>query len=111
MTTGSGLYLSQVEQDKVKQNIAIRQLIEGRSNAVGITALRNTPNSSTVVKAFNCSPSSAVFLFPASSDAAVSLSAMMPYVAQADVVAGQFTIRHQVSSGGSAMLFWWVCLG
>lgn len=104
MTTGSGLYISPVEKDPVKQNTAIRQLIEGRSNAVGIVSLNAT--GPTTVLARNCSPSSAVFLFPASANAASATS--NAYINPTDVKAGSFTVTHSAASNES---FWWVCLG
>jgi len=108
MTTGSGLYISAVEKDPIKQNIAIRQLIEGRSNAVGLVTLA-TGAVSTTVTATNCGPSSAVFLFPATADAATYLGGTV-YVTQANVKKGSFTISH-ASTALTDVTFWWVCLG
>ena len=109
MTTGSGLYLSPVEKDSKRQNVAIRQLIEGRSNAVGlITLAHNGVATSTVVTAVNCSTSSAVFLFPTTAHAAAVVATT--YVASAGVINGQFTITHAATSNAD-MTFFWVCLG
>jgi len=109
MTTGSGLYISPVEQDPIRQNNAIRQLIEGRSNAVGIVTLTgNGVATSKVVPAQNCSPSSAVFLFPTTAHAAAVVTTT--YVQPSNVIAKQFTITHAVTSFGDCTFFW-VCLG
>jgi hypothetical protein len=109
MTTGSGLYISQAEKDPFKQNTAIRQLIEGRSNAVGTVTLNgNGVATSTVVTARTCSSSSAVFLFPATAHAAAVVATT--YVTAPNVVAGQFTVTHAATANGDAT-FWWVCLG
>ena len=69
MTVGAGLFLSPSEKDPIKQNAAIRQLMEGRSNAVGsFTITSNT--TSTLVTAVNCYLSSVVLLSPYTSTAA-----------------------------------------
>jgi len=107
MTTGSGLYISPVEKDPIKQNIAIRQLIEGRSNAVGIvTLLGNGVATSITVTAINCSTSSAVFLQPTTAHAATAMATT--YVSA--VAKGSFTITYAASSN-SDLTFYWVCLG
>lgn len=105
MTTGSGLYLSPAERDPLKQNTAIRQLIEGRSNAVGSVTL--TANAaSTVVTAPTCGPQSAVFLCPTTANAAAIVAAT--YVSA--VAAGTFTITH-TNNANADKTFYWVCLG
>ena len=105
MTTGSGLYISPNEQDQIKQNQAIRQLIEGRSNAVGIITL--TANAaSTAVTAVSCGPQSAVFLFPTTANAAAIVAAT--YVSA--VASGSFTVTH-TNSATADKTFYWVALG
>ena len=109
MTVGAGLYLSPVEQDQQRQNGVIRQLIEGRSNAVGTVALTGDGvATATVVTAPTCGFSSAVFLFPATAHAA-ALTATT-FVQPADVTKGQFTVRHAATSFGD-VTFFWACLG
>jgi len=109
MTVGSGLFISEDEQDKTRQNHVIRQLLEGRSNAVGIATLDHDGTATTTtVTASVCGPASAVFLFPASAHAAAALSTT--YVTQANVSAAQFVISHAATSQ-TDQTFWWVCLG
>lgn len=105
MTTGSGLALSPSEVEPHRMAAAIRQLIEGRSNAVGTCTL--TANAgSTVVTAVNCGPQSAVFLFPTSANAAAIVAAT--YVSA--VAAGSFTVTH-TNSAATGKTFFYVCLG
>lgn len=105
MTVGSGLYLSPVEQDSQKQNAAIRQLMEGRSNAVGTVTL--TANAgSTAVTATTCGPNSAVFPFPSTANAAAIVATT--YVSA--VAAGTFTVTH-TNNANADKTFYWVCLG
>lgn len=105
MTTGSGLSLSPSEVEPYRMAAAIRQLIEGRSNAVGTCTL--TANAgSTVVTAVNCGPQSAVFLFPTSANAAAIVAAT--YVSA--VAAGSFTVTH-TNSASTGKTFFWVALG
>lgn len=105
MTVGSGLYINPTEQDQVKQNQAIRQLIEGRSNAVGTVTL--TANAgSTVVTAPSCGPNSCVFLFPTTANAAAIVAAT--YVSA--VAAGTFTVTH-TNNANADKTFFWVALG
>lgn len=101
----SGLYLSPSETDPRKQNNAIRQLIEGRSNAVGSVTLAANA-ASTVVTAPNCGAGSSVFLFPTSANAAAIVAAT--YVSS--VAAGTFTVTH-TNNGNTDKTFFWVCLG
>jgi hypothetical protein len=103
--TGSGLSIASTEKDQTKQNIAIQQLMQGRSNAVGIVTL--TANAATTaVTAVNCSPSSAVLLFPTTANAAAIVAAT--YVST--VGTGTFTVTH-TNSATSDKTFFYVCLG
>ena len=105
MTTGSGLFIASIEQDQVKQNLFMRQLSEGRSNAVGIVTL--TANAaSTVVTAPSCSKSSAVFLFPTTANAAAIVAAT--YVSA--VANGSFTVTH-TNSATADKTFFYGCFG
>lgn len=94
------------EADPLKVSTAINQLIQGRSNACGRVTLRNG-QSTTPVIAPNCGKGACVFLFPATAAAAGALATT--YVADADVVAGQFTITHD--DAVTARSFYWVALG
>lgn len=109
MTVGSGLSIGLQERDQFKQNMVLRQLIEGRSNAVGTATLTSDGVATrTVVTAPVCGPNSAVFLFPQTAHAAAK--SLATHVAAADVTASQFTITHGVTSF-SDCTYWWVCLG
>ena len=103
MTVGAGIYISQEEQNQLVQNHVIRQLIEGRSNAVGSCSLTASATATTVI-APTCGANSAVFLFPTSSTAASAT----PYVSS--VVAGSFIVAHD-NSASSNRSFVYVCLG
>lgn len=105
MTTGSGLYINPTEKDPIKQNTAIRQLIEGRSNAVGVCTL--TANAaSTVVTAVTCGPNSHVELYPKTANAAAIVAATYVSV----VAAGSFTVTH-TNSATTDKTFTYACFG
>src|SRR5579885_1378785 len=105
MTTGSGLYLSPVERDPLRQNAVIRQLIEGRSNAVGaVTLAHDGATTSTVVSAPACGPNSAVFLFPTTAHAAAALATT--FVGPSNVAPKQFTITHAATTNTDVTFFW-----
>src|SRR5713101_8234521 len=80
------------ETDLYKLVRAIRELFEGRSNAVGTFTLTASATS-TVVTAQNCSPSSFVYLSPQTAHAAND-------AATTSVVAGNgsFTVTHANNS-------------
>jgi hypothetical protein len=105
MTVGSGLSLSDDETEQRSQNFVIRQLIEGRSNAVGTCTL-TANTTTTTVAAINCGANSAVFLFPKTSHAAAV--AASTYVSA--VSARQFTVTHP-SNANADKDFYFVCLG
>ncbi len=94
------------EADPLKVSTAINQLIQGRSNACGRVTLRNG-QATTPVIAPNCGKGACVFLFPATANAAAALATT--YVADADVIAGQFTITH--ASAATPRSFYWIALG
>jgi hypothetical protein len=85
----SGLTLSPSERDTFKIVTAVRQLMEGRSNAVGSLTL-TAGTTSTAVSAPNCGPSSEVFLSPRTANAAGALGTT--YVSA--VASGSFTLTH-----------------
>ncbi len=86
---------------------AIRQLQQGRNNATGSCTLA-TGATSTVVKAPNCAPTAAVFLFPATANAAAALATT--YVTAGNVGNGQFTVTHANNSQADRSFFY-VVLG
>lgn len=109
MTVGSGLSINAGETNVTTIVGKIRQLIEGRSNAVGIVTLAHDGvATTTTVSAPACGPTSAVFLFQATAHAAAALATT--YVKQTDVSARQFIVTHAATSQ-SDQTFWWVCLG
>jgi hypothetical protein len=79
------------ETDAYKIVRAIRELFEGRSNAVGSCTLAANA-ASTVVTARNCGAGSTVLLTPTSAHAAAELAAGGMYVSA--VANGAFTITH-----------------
>jgi hypothetical protein len=94
----SGIVLSWKETSIPRIVQAVRQLLEGRSNAGGTVTLRNG-HTTTVVSAPNCSPSCNVFLTPKTAAAAALTP---PYVQAADTLLGSFTITHTDPGGTDA---------
>lgn len=81
------------DPNPVRTVSAVRQLAQGRSNAVGSVTL--TPNAAETTVAFvNCAEGSHVFLAPETSNAAAALSGI--YVSA--IGNGSFTITHSVSA-------------
>lgn len=84
---------------------AIRELFQGRSNAVGVIAL--APGATTtVVSAVNCSISSHPVLFPATANAAAAVATT--YVSA--VRNGEFVVTH-ANNAQPDRTFHWVALG
>ena len=86
---------------------AVRQLMQGRSNAAGSVTLSPSA-SSTTVAAPNCAALSQVFLFPRTAHAAAELAAGACYVSA--VAAGTFTVAH-ANNTQTDRTFAYVCLG
>jgi hypothetical protein len=106
---GSGLSLAPNETDQRKQNQAIRQIIEGRSNAVGsVTLAHDGVATTTTVTANTCGQNSCVFLFPTTAHAAAVVATT--YIKTADISKSQFIITHAATSN-SDVTFSYVCLG
>lgn len=105
MSAGGALSISPAEKDPFKIVAALRQMMEGRSNATGSVTL--TANAaSTAVTAVSCGPNSAVFLFPKTANAAAIVAAT--YVSA--VASGTFTVTH-TNNANSDKSFYFVCLG
>jgi hypothetical protein len=86
---------------------AVRQLMQGRSNAAGSATL--TPSvASTTVTAPNCAPGAQVFLCPRTAHAAAELAAGGCYVSA--VASGSFTITH-ANNAQTDRTFSYACLG
>ena len=94
MTVGSGLYINLAEKNPLIVNTAIKQLIEGRSNAVGTVTL--TTLAVTTVVAPTCGPQSAVFLFPTTANAAAAVTTVS--VPSTNITGGQFIVNHAINA-------------
>jgi hypothetical protein len=107
MTTGSGLSISENEQDQGRQNQIIRQLIEGRSNAVGTATLAHDGvATTTTVTANTCGPNSVVLLFPQTAHAAAVVATT--YVSA--VASKSFTLTHATTTNAD-VTFGWLAIG
>ena len=102
----SGLTLSPAERDLFRIVTAVRQLMEGRSNASGVFTLAVAPATSTVVAAPNCGAGSVVVLSPRTANAAAAVAGTFVSAA----AAGSFTVQH-ASSAQSDRTFGYVALG
>jgi hypothetical protein len=107
--TGSGFWISPSETSLFRIVASIRQLMEGRSNAVGTVTLAHDGSATqTTVSAPTCGPNSAVFLFPTTAHAATVVTGT--YIAPSDVTSGQFKITHAATSQ-TDQTFFYVALG
>jgi hypothetical protein len=95
------------DADPRKIVAAIRQLAEGRSNAVGMVTLA-AGAAATIVNAPTCGGGTKIFLFPATANAAAALATT--YVAGANIVAGQFTVTH-ANNAQTDRTFHWLAIG
>ena len=103
----SSYVVARDEKDLKKFALAIQQLAEGRSNAVGALTLAASAGSTTVV-AQNCGAGSVVLLSPRTAHAAAELAAGTCYVSA--VALGSFTVTH-ASNAQTDRTFGYVCLG
>jgi hypothetical protein len=83
------------EKDPFKIVRAVRELFEGRSNAVGAFTLVASATSTTVTAA-NCGAGSSVLLTPTSAQAATEVGNGTIYVST--VANGSFTVTHANNS-------------
>jgi hypothetical protein len=83
------------EKDLFKIVRAVRELFEGRSNAVGTFTLTASATSTTVTAA-NCGAGSTVLLTPTSAHAATEIGNGTIYVSS--VANGSFTVTHASNS-------------
>src|SRR5215510_7223445 len=88
MTVGT---LSAEERDLARIVRVVRQLAEGRSNAVGTFTLA-AGAASTVVTAPTCGAGSSVLVFPKTANAAAELGNGTMYIGA--VANGSFTVTH-----------------
>ena len=87
----SGNYPPATERDLTRIVQSIRDLFQGRSNAMGEFTL-TAGATSTVVQALNCGEQSRISITPQTANAAGALATT--YIAQANVRPGQFTVTH-----------------
>lgn len=86
---------------------AIRDLFEGRSNAVGTVTLTENETTTTVT-AINCGAGSRPFLMSTTANAAAEFGNGTIYVSS--VASGSFTITH-ANNAQTDRTFFYVCLG
>lgn len=82
---------------------AVRELFEGRSNAVGTITLR-AGQTTTTVTATNCGLDSRVFLMPTTAHASAEFGNGTIYVSS--VGQGTFTITHASDANADKTYFW-----
>jgi hypothetical protein len=92
----SGNYPSVTETSLPRIVQSIRDLFQGRSNAVGTFTLATDPATSTVVTAVNCGEGSKISITPQTANAAAILTTT--YIQAADVIRGQFTVTHDANT-------------
>jgi len=95
------------EKDLKKLALAIQQLAEGRSNAVGTVTLAASA-ATTTVAAPTCAKGSVVLFSPLTPHAAAELANGTLYVSA--VANGAFTLTH-ASNAQVDRIFGYVCLG
>ena len=99
--------LSPSETQPYRIVAAVRQLMQGRSNATGQVTLAANAGT-TSVAAPSCAPSSQVFLFPVTAHAAAELGNGTLYVSA--VASRAFTLTH-ANNTQTDRTFSFVCLG
>ncbi|HEY7246268.1 MAG TPA: hypothetical protein VH678_20535 [Xanthobacteraceae bacterium] len=99
--------ISQAERDLAKIVFTVRQLCEGRSNAVGTFTLAANV-ASTTVTAQNCGAGSSVLCFPATAGAAAEWKNGTMYIGT--VSNGSFVVSH-ANSTQTDRTYMYVALG
>ncbi len=107
MTTGGIIALNTAETDPRQQNFAIRQLMEGRSNATGVFTL-TAGTTATTVTAVNCAEGSTVLPFQTTANAAAEIGNGTMYIGT--VSNGSFVVTH-VSAASTDRTFRFACFG
>jgi hypothetical protein len=97
------------DADPKKIVTAIRQLAEGRSNAVGTVTLAASA-ATTLVSAPTCGAEARIFLFPATANASAELGNGTAYVKASDISAGQFVVTH-ANNAQTDRTFFWLAIG
>lgn len=88
-------FLAQSENDVRRIVQSVRELWQGRSNAVGEFTLRANETTTTVV-ASNCGAGSKISITPRTANAAAALATT--YIPTANVTQGQFIVEHANSA-------------
>lgn len=101
----AALSLTPGEKDIRRIVMAVRQVIQGRSDATGIVNL-TVSSITTTVLAPACGPVSQVFLYPQS----LASAGFLTSVSASNTSAGQFVINHSVTSNAN-LTYSWVALG
>jgi hypothetical protein len=97
--------ITSTEQDQIKQNKAINQIVQFLNSIVTGTVTLTPSATTTTVLTVNCTTSSLIFLTPQTSDAANDMATTW-------VVAGsgQFVIHH-ANNARVDRTFGWECRG
>jgi len=98
---------STAEKDLSRYALAIQQLANGRSNAVGSVTLTANASTTTVTPQ-NCAAGSSVFLFPTTAHSATEMGNGTIYIST--VTNKSFTITHANNSQADRTFFY-ACLG
>lgn len=85
--------------------MAIRQLIQGRSDSIGTMTLAANAGT-TVVTGPNIGDSSAIFYTPQTANAAAEIKNGMIRIPAANVKRGQFTVIHANNAQTDRTFFW-----
>lgn len=105
----AGITLNPGEKSLFNIVQVVRQILEGRSNAVGTVTL--TANAaSTTVPAPTCGAQSLPFLFPMTAHAAAELASGNCFVLASNVSNGQFIISHS-NNAQTDRTFGWLAIG
>jgi hypothetical protein len=99
--------ISQAERDLSKIVFTVRQLAEGRSNAVGTFTLAASA-ATTTVTATNCGSGSSVLCFPTTANAAAEWKNGTVYIGT--VSNGSFVVTH-ANNSQTDRTFMYVALG
>lgn len=95
------------EKDPRRIVQGVRELFQGRSNAVGsVTLTENT--TTTTVDFLNVGPDSKVFLMPTTANAAIEFGGGSLHVSS--VASGSFVLTH-ANAASTDRTFFYVCLG
>lgn len=105
MSSGGIVALSPAEKDPYRIVGAVRQLMEGRSNATGAVTL-TAAATTTAVTAVSCAAGSTVLLQPTTANAAAALATT--YIGT--VANGSFTITH-ANNAQTDRSYRWFCVG